>query len=197
VHPETTLDGGKERWMTTAMPTDDLVRLLEEDHRLVETRLSEFDTAGPATRGELFWKLTNDLVRHEVAEEVVLYPALRKVPGGDQIADARIAEQSEAEELLAKMEKMDAESPEFVRELAKLKAAVLEHAKAEEESAFAMVLGNVAPDQRIELGRRYAKAKEAAPTHPHPHAPDSPPGNVVLGPVAAFVDRVRDAAAAV
>lgn len=183
--------------MTTAMPMDDLVRLLEEDHRLVETRLSELDTAGPATRGELFWKLTNDLVRHEVAEEVVLYPALRKVPGGDQVADARVAEQSEAEQLLAKMEKMDAESPDFVRELAKLKAAVLEHAKAEEETAFAMVLGAVGPDQRVELGKRYAKAKEAAPTHPHPHAPDSPPGNVVLGPVAALVDRVRDAAAAV
>ena len=60
-----------------------------------------------------------------------------------------------------------------------------------------MVLGSLGPDDRIELGKRYVKAKEAAPTHPHPHAPDSPPGNVVLGPVAALVDRVRDAAAAV
>lgn len=183
--------------MTTAVPTDDLIRLLEEDHRLVEVRLSELDTAGGASRGELFWKLTNDLVRHEVAEEIVLYPALRRVPGGDQVADARIAEQSEAEELLAKMEKLDAESEEFVRDLAALKAAVLEHAKAEEETAFAMVLGSLGPDDRVELGKRYAKAKEAAPTHPHPHAPDSPPGNVMLGPVAALVDRVRDAAAAV
>jgi len=183
--------------MTTAMPTDDLVRLLEEDHHLVEARFAEFDTVGPANRVELFWKLTNDLVRHEVAEEIVLYPALRKLPGGDQVSDARIAEQSEAEELLAKMEKLDTETPEFVLDFAKLKAAVLEHAKAEEETAFAMLLGSVPPDQRVELGKRYAKAKEAAPTHPHPHAPDSPPGNVVLGPVAALVDRVRDAAAAI
>lgn len=183
--------------MATATFPDDIVRLLQEDHRLVEQRLAELDTAGAATRGELFWKLTNDLVRHEVAEEIVVYPALRKVPGGDQVADARIAEQSDAEEQLAKMEKMDAESPAFVRELATLRASVLEHAKAEEETAFPMLEGSVPPDQRVELGQRYVKAKDAAPTHPHPHAPDSPPGNVVMGPVAALVDRLRDAAASV
>lgn len=183
------------------MPTyenpDDVVALLEEDHQLVQQRLTALSSAPADGRGELFWKLTNDLVRHEVAEEVVVYPALRDVPGGDAVADARIAEQSEAEEKLAAMEKMDAASPEFAREVATLKAAVLEHAKAEEETAFAMLLGAVAPDARIELGRRYVKAKDAAPTHPHPHAPDTPPGNVVAGPLAALVDRVRDAAASV
>jgi iron-sulfur cluster repair protein YtfE (RIC family) len=183
--------------MSTVPPVDDVVRLLEEDHRAVEQRFSELSGAGAATRAELFWKLTNDLVRHEVAEEVVVYPAIRELQGGDRIADARIAEQSEAEEQLAKMEKMDAESPEFVRELATLKAAVLEHAKAEEQTAFSMLLGAVSPERRVELGQRYMKAKDAAPTHPHPHAPDTPPGNVVLGPVAALVDRIRDAAAAV
>ena len=183
--------------MTTAPPNDDVVRLLEEDHRLVEARFAELDTTGPEMRGELFWKLTNDLVRHEVAEELIVYPALRELPGGDQVADARIAEQSEAEELLAKMEKLDAETAEFVRDLATLKASVLAHAKSEEDTAFAMLLGAVPPDRRVELGQRYVKAKDAAPTHPHPHAPDTPPGNVVLGPVAALIDRVRDAAAAV
>jgi hemerythrin superfamily protein len=181
--------------MSIDSPADDVVRLLEEDHRLVEARLSELSLAGAPSRGELFWKLTNDLVRHEVAEETVIYPVLRRLPGGDAVADARIAEQSSAEERLAKMERMDAASPEFADEFTELKAAVLEHAEAEEKTAFAMILGNVPADERIELGLRYVKAKDAAPTHPHPHAPDTPPGNVVLGPVAAFIDRVRDAAA--
>lgn len=183
--------------MSTTSPVDDILDLLEEDHHLVENRLQELSEAGPSTRGELFWKLTNDLVRHEVAEEVVLYPALRRLPGGDAVAESRVAEQSEAEEQLAKMEKLDAETPEFLTEFATLKASVLEHAKAEEDTAFMMLRGAVTADQRAELGQRYLKAKAAAPTHPHPHAPDSPPGNVVLGPVAALVDRVRDAAAAV
>jgi hemerythrin superfamily protein len=33
-------------------------------------------------RAEAFWQLTELLVRHEVAEEVVVYPALRKLTGG-------------------------------------------------------------------------------------------------------------------
>ena len=183
--------------MATYENPDDVVRLLEEDHQLVKSRLEALAAAPADGRGELFWKLTNDLVRHEVAEEVVVYPAVRDVPGGDAIADARISEQSEAEEKLAQMEKMDPASPEFAQEVAALKSAVLEHATAEEETAFAMLLGALAPDRRIELGQRYTKAKDAAPTHPHPHAPDTPPGNVVMGPLAALVDRVRDAAAAV
>jgi hypothetical protein len=37
-----------------------------------------------------------------------------------------------------------------------------------------------------------AAAKSTAPTRPHPHAPAAPPGNLLAGPVAAVVDRVRD-----
>lgn len=183
--------------MATYENPQDVVRLLEEDHQSVQSQLEALHAAPAGARGELFWKLTNDLVRHEVAEEVVVYPALRDVPGGDAIADARIAEQSEAEEKLARMEKLDSAGPEFAGEVAVLKGAVLEHAKAEEETAFAMLLSGLSPDRRVDLGQRYVKAKEAAPTHPHPHAPDTPPGNVVMGPLAALVDRVRDAAAGV
>jgi hypothetical protein len=38
--------------------------------------------------------------------------------------------------------------------------------------------------------------KMAAPTHPHPAAPDTPPGNILLGPFVAFMDRVKDLASA-
>lgn len=48
-------------------------------------------------------------------------------------------------------------------------------------------------DTRRALARRYERALAAAPTHPHPHAPDTPPGNLLLGPIAAVLDRVRDA----
>jgi hypothetical protein len=39
-------------------------------------------------------------------------------------------------------------------------------------------------------------AKATAPTHPHPKAPNQPPGNILLGPIAAIIDRARDAARA-
>lgn len=35
-------------------------------------------------------------------------------------------------------------------------------------------------------------AKKMAPTRPHPSAPDTPPGNKLLGPGVGLVDRARD-----
>lgn len=171
-----------------------LISLLERDHQAVKVAFAELDQVGPEEWPSLFWKLTEMLARHEVAEELVVYPVLRKVPGGESIADARIAEQSATEVELARMEKMDQRSIEFAREMADLRAAVFEHAEKEELEAFPVVVQSSTADDLSALGDRYTKAKNAAPTHPHPAAPDTPPGNVVLGPVASLVDRVRDAA---
>lgn len=42
--------------------------------------------------------------------------------------------------------------------------------------------------------RSFETVFHPAPTHPHPSAPDTPPGNLVAGPVGALFDRIRDAA---
>ena len=34
--------------------------------------------------------------------------------------------------------------------------------------------------------------KKSAPPQPHPKAPDNPPSNKIVGPMAALVDRIRD-----
>jgi hypothetical protein len=44
----------------------------------------------------------------------------------------------------------------------------------------------------MQLGEKMVKAKAMAPTHPHPHAPNTPPGNIMAGPMAAMADKVRD-----
>ena len=106
---------------------------------------------------------------------------------------ARIAEQSAAEELLSEMESLDTSSAEFATKFQKLRSEVLAHAEAEESTAFPLLEEATSLEQRQELGERYTKAKESAPTHPHPHSPDTPPGNKLLGPVAAAFDRARDA----
>lgn len=172
----------------------DVVAILLHDHQQVKQMFSRMDQAGPKRMGEMFWELTNELVRHEVAEEEIVYPEVRKViPNGERLADARIKEQSKAEELLAEMEKAGPDDPKFATRLEKLQKAVLEHAEKEETLIFEPLREHVDPSRREQLGSRYEKAKAAAPTHPHPGAPDTPPGNMALGPVAALVDRARDA----
>jgi hemerythrin superfamily protein len=134
-------------------------------------------------------------VQHEVAEEVVVYPAIRSdAPDGDAAVTPRLGEQSEVEKKLAKMEKLDTTAPEFVVQLAELESAVLAHAQAEEESIFPLLRALEGEDKLTEMGARYERAKASAPTHPHPHAPNTPPGNKVFGPLTALFDKARDAA---
>ncbi|MGH9029388.1 MAG: hemerythrin domain-containing protein [Acidimicrobiales bacterium] len=175
-------------------PPDDLVALLEQDHREIAQRFEELEAAGESLRAELFWKLTDELVRHEVAEEMVVYPALREVPGGDDIARVRLAEQGVAEEDLARIEKLDPLTAEFTEALAKLKAEVLQHANEEEVQALPFLAGSASSVQMLELGRRYTAAKLSALSHPHPTVPGGSPARKIVGPVAALYDRIRDAA---
>lgn len=180
--------------MTMTEPKRNVLDLILADHREVEKLLGTFDSVPIEGRDQYFCHVVQELVRHEMAEELVVYPALRSdAPGGDTQADRRISEQSKAEEMLDAMEKMDPTTEEFTARFIQLREAVLEHAKAEESQTLPLIRSSEDPAKLETLGARYNKAKAAAPTHPHPHAPDTPPGNMVLGPVAAIMDRMRDA----
>jgi hemerythrin superfamily protein len=178
--------------MTAASPVD-LVHLLTRDHELVKERFAAIRTGELGDRGPLFWKLTDDLVRHEVAEETVVYPTVRSAAKASELADACIAEQSQAEERLARMEDQDPTTNAFMDEAHRLESEVLAHAEHEERDVFP-VLQQLPGEQLVALAERYTTAKTAAPSHPHPNAPDTPPGNLIVGPVAALIDRIRDAA---
>jgi hemerythrin superfamily protein len=176
------------------LPTDDIVTLLAADHEAVIRRISELGAAPTEARAELFRELVTQLVRHEVAEESVVYPALRKEPGGDAVADSRHAEEAAAERLLAHMESLDPTSEEFGGAVRDLRSAVLEHAANEEAEVFPLLRANEDADYLTRLGQKFKGEKLAAPTRPHPHTPNSALGHKVVGPITAFVDRLRDEA---
>lgn len=177
--------------MPTTTP-DDIIELIDEDHGLIKQRLFDAQQASKDRKAAAFWELTQQLVRHEVAEELVVYPDLRELPGGSAIADACIAEQGKAERSLADMEDMDVTADEFDSALVELSTAVLAHAQHEEREVLSLLREHCTAEQLLELGGRYQKAKSSAPTHPHPNAPDTPPGNKIVGPIAAVFDRIRD-----
>jgi hemerythrin superfamily protein len=182
-----------ERPMTT-MSTTDVIELLLSDHEEAKALLGRFDDIVPTERAGYFAEVVTALVRHEVAEEHVVYPIIRYAsPGGEQEAKARIAEQTEAETLLVAMGKLDASSAEFALQFATLRHAVLEHARAEEGSTFPLLEQMEDAESRVALGGRYEHAKARAPSHPHPHAPHTPPGNAIVDSVAYLFDKARDA----
>ena len=52
---------------------------------------------------------------------------------------------------------------------------------------------SLSPEELQSLGESLVRAKAAAPTRPHPAAPDEPPANALTNVGAAAYDRSRDA----
>ncbi|MFD0415299.1 hemerythrin domain-containing protein [Streptomyces sp. NPDC127108] len=165
------------------------------DHHEVEEFFAKIESqpVGDEQRRKLADELTIELVRHSVAEEVHLYPAVREhVPGGDEIADKEIADHARVEQLLKDLEGLDATDPDFDHLVARLKLEVSEHVRDEEARLFPLLVAAWTPEGLDELGDKVRSAKNTAPTRPHPAGPSTPPGNKLLGPGLGLVDRARD-----
>jgi hemerythrin superfamily protein len=175
--------------------TDDIVTELTKDHDEVRAIFAKLrQDPAPQQREELVREMTVELVKHSVAEEVHLYPLIREVfPEGDQLADHEIEEHAEVEKALKSLEKMDPSDSQYMTTVHSVIDDVTHHAQEEEDDVFPRLRQTCSSQQLRELGDKNRATKKVAPTHPHPSAQDTPPGNKILGPMAGRVDRVRDA----
>ncbi len=166
---------------------------LLEQHKTVTNLIDAVRNGPRESRQDNFDQLRELLAVHETAEELILRPITRhEVPGGDTVADARMAEENEAKKVLAGLEKMDATSEEFLTAFAGFAQDVITHANNEESQEFPLVREHQNSEALADLGESLEKAEKAAPTHPHPSAKTTA-ANAVMGPFAAMVDKVRDA----
>ncbi|SEB85074.1 Hemerythrin HHE cation binding domain-containing protein [Streptomyces melanosporofaciens] len=173
----------------------DVINELTTDHREVDALFEEIQAATPGNseRKRLLDQLTIELVRHSVAEEQYLYPAIRRrLAGGDAIADKEIADHSRVEQLLKDLEERGADAADFDVLVTKLKTEVTSHVRDEEQNLFVQLRQACDADELHELGEKIRHAKKTAPTRPHPSAPDTPPSNKILAPGTGLVDRARD-----
>ena len=69
---------------------------------------------------------------------------------------------------------------------------VRHHVREEEGDLFADARRLFAAEELEALGSELARAKQYAPTRPHPRAPDQPPANLFASSFAAILDRSRD-----
>ncbi|MER0443755.1 hemerythrin domain-containing protein [Streptomyces sp. Edi4] len=172
-----------------------VIQELQTDHREVEEFFARIQAlpAGDDKRREVADQFTIELVRHSVAEEMYLYPAVREhVPGGDALADQEIKDHATVERLLKDLEKADVGDPQFDALVGKLIEEVRAHIADEEQHLFPALAKVVDAKALDDLGDKIRTAKKVAPTRPHPGAPDTPPANKLLAPGAGLVDRARD-----
>ncbi|MEV7442589.1 hemerythrin domain-containing protein [Streptomyces sp. NPDC091204] len=168
---------------------------LMADHREVEemfARIQAMTGAGQDLR-DLIDEITIELVRHSVAEEQYLYPAVREhVKGGGPMADKEIEDHGRVEKMLKRLEKMSTDDAQMSPLLQQLMEEVAAHVQDEESNLFPMLKQACTAQQLDDLGDKIRRAKTMAPTRPHPAAPSTPMASKLLAPGAGLVDRARD-----
>ncbi|MCL7425553.1 hemerythrin domain-containing protein [Streptomyces sp. YS415] len=172
---------------------DDVVALLMRQHGDIRNLFDEVEASTGEERRDAFRRLVRLLAVHETAEEEVVHPFARKsLPGGEQVVKDRLAEEKAAKETLAALDELDTNDPKFMPQLLKLRRDVQEHARAEERYEFTHIRRSTDAGNLAAMAKAVKAAEAMAPTRPHPGV-ESGAKNMALGPVAALMDRTKDA----
>jgi len=185
-------DATEDRAKAAKLPEGDVIRILLEQHARIRDLFQDVMSAEGDHKQQAFDELRALLAVHETAEEMVLRPVSSDA-AGKEVAEARNHEESEANEVLKKLEKLDVGSADFDQLLAEFEKAVDEHAEAEENDEFPHILSSCDEKKRQSMGTQIKAAEAVAPTHPHPSTAGSPAAQWAVGPFASLVDRTRDA----
>ncbi len=137
--------------------------------------------------------LIGELVRHSVAEEMFVYPAIRDhVPGGAEMVEHDTSEHKELEATMKRLEGTDSASPEFLTVVSEIERLLQDHVRDEEGDQFPKLRAHIPAQQLVELKGKVDTAKKVSPTRPHPGAPNAELFHKTVGAGVGLVDRLRD-----
>ncbi|WFE26057.1 hemerythrin domain-containing protein [Solwaraspora sp. WMMD791] len=178
----------------TPGPQEDVVDLLLAQHARIEQLFLLVIGGTGDTRRDAFDELVELLAAHETAEEEIIHPLARTLPGGggDAMVDDRLDEERQAKETLQTLIADGVDATGFGTGIILLRDAVLAHARYEERYEFPRLRQHVPAHRLRTLAGAVRAAQAAAPTRPHPGA-QTAKGNLAAGPALAVIDRVRDA----
>ena len=132
-----------------------LIEILYRDHASIHDLFWRLRRGAPHDRGVLFDELTALLIRHEVAEEVVVFPFLSSLPGGGDTLAPRLEEQQQIEHDLVALSQLDPGGRTFADRVTRLEAAFRTHVSREEAEIFPMIELNATIALLEALGTRY------------------------------------------
>lgn len=172
------------------------IDLIIQDHREVDNMYEQFQRSQDSEqKRDLVNQMIHELSVHAAVEEEIFYPMVRnELPQGDSLADEALHEHGEIKQILHDLDGMDTDDSGLDAMVGNLIQEVRHHVEEEETDILPPIRERLDGQRLEEIGDELEQAKGRAPTRPHPNAPDTPPGNKILGPAAAIVDRVRDRA---
>ena len=171
----------------------DVVDVLTTDHREVEGLIGQIRTTTGEDRRDLTDVLIAELVRHSVAEEMYVYPAMKKhLSDGEQAVDHDIEEHKQLETIMKELESADADGGGFLDLIDQLADVLRDHVQDEEQEQFPRLRIEIPRDELVEIAGKVETAKKMTPTRPHPSAPNSELFHKMVGPGVGMIDRLRD-----
>jgi hemerythrin superfamily protein len=184
----------QENAMTETSTEHDVVDGLTVDHREATSLIAQiWSTQDPEQRRDLADTLISELVRHSVAEEMYVYPAMKKhLPNGDEAVEHDTEEHKELEQTMKELEAVEPDDARFDELVRKLETTLVDHIDDEEADQFPELRARVPRSELVEMAGKVETAKKLAPTRPHPSAPNAEVFHKLVGPGVGLVDRLRD-----
>lgn len=181
----------------------DVLTVLTRQHDAVTSLVKQLDTIPGRSKGgtpaqatereSIVDMIGKRLAAHETAEEEHLWPRVRQLPDGDQLADGGIEQEQKGNELLLALSRSDPQSEEFDDMVEELMTLLHKHV-AYEDRVFLRLRDELDPEERRQIGERILAAQRNAPTRPHPKAPRKPGAAVkAAAKTAVPLDKARDA----
>jgi hemerythrin-like domain-containing protein len=172
----------------------DVVDELTSDHREALALLDRLANSNdPGERRDLADTVIAEVVRHAVAEEMYVYPAMREhLPDGEQAVKHDTEEHKQLEETMKQLEAADAAEPRFDSLVREMTEQLRHHVHDEETEQFPQLRERIPREELVRLREKVDTAKKLAPTRAHPSAPNSELFHKLAGPGVGMVDRLRD-----
>ena len=180
------------RSTSTSEREADIVDVLAEEHAALR-RLAG-PVGGPDDDGSAYLAWSDQVIRHEIAEELVVYPVLLEFDGGMAVIDSRLEDQSDIEHQLVALGREVAGTARFRRGASRLVLGHLSHMEREDSQVLPILASRVGRRRRVDLGHRFRQVLHVAPLHRLPQGVRVPASRTVVDRTSALSVWLRDVA---
>ncbi|HET9078017.1 MAG TPA: hemerythrin domain-containing protein [Acidimicrobiales bacterium] len=178
----------------------DLWRVMQADHDMVWDLLNQLTggAGSPSGSPKEHRRLARELVAiesaHEAAEELVIWPVVRRVcPDGEDLVFHATGQERQAKRALNELSAIKAGNKDFEECVATVASHARQHITYEQNQIWPRLADHLTAEEADRLGRRWVDARLRGPTRPHPHTPPMPGALASAGYLLARLDRLRDA----
>lgn len=176
-----------------------LWQVMQADHDLVFDLINRLTGGSGRPHGSLdqHRDIAKQLVSlssvHEAAEELVVWPEVRKrCAEGDELILEATSQEQKAKWALNELNRVKPGNSEFDECVNTVASEARSHITYEQNQIWPRLADHLSEHDAEHLADRYLAARSKAPTRPHPYTPPLPSVLGSVGALVAGLDRARD-----